>query len=90
MIPFIMICNYECISQWSKYLTYSCSTAIIGLGIAKFFNVTNVMNPIDYIINVYLVGLGLVLFACEFGWERILKYFNFLRFFFGKSFFVIL
>ena len=55
------------------------AAAIVALGMAKFFNVTNVMNPIDYIVNVYLLFLGLVLFTYECGWERILKYFNFLN-----------
>lgn len=85
-----MICNYECVRKWSKILTYACSVGIIGLGIAKFFNITNVMSPIDYIVNVYLIFLGLILFICECEWERILKYFNFLRFFFGRSFYMIL
>jgi hypothetical protein len=50
-----MSCDYECIRKWTKIFTYACSAAVIGLGIAKFFSVTNVMNPIDYIINVYLM-----------------------------------
>ena len=84
-----MLCDYEFVRKWSKIFTYGCSGAIVALGMAKFFNVTNVMNPIDYIVNVYLLFLGLVLFTCECGWERILKYFNFLRYFFGKAFYVI-
>jgi hypothetical protein len=85
-----MICDYICIKKWTKIFTYSCCAGIIALGLAKFFNVTNAMRPIDYIVNVYLVFLGLILFACECEWERVLKYFNFLRYFYGKSFFVIL
>jgi hypothetical protein len=85
-----MICDYEFIRKWTKIFTYSCSAAVVALGFAKFFNVTNTMNPIDYIINVYLILLGFVLAACEFGWEKILKSFNFLRYFFGKSFYTLL
>ncbi len=85
-----MICDYECVRKWSKTLTYSCALIIMGLGIAKFFNITNAMNPIDYIINIYLIFLGLVLLSCELEWDRILKHFNFLRYFFGKSFYLVL
>lgn len=85
-----MLCEYECIRKWTKIFTYGCAAAIISLGIAKFFNITNAMNPIDYIINVYLIFLGLVLVACEIEWERVLVNFHFLRFFFGKSVYVTL
>jgi hypothetical protein len=83
-------CEYEFLKKWTKILTYLCSLAVVVLGIAKFFNVTNVMNPIDYIINIYIIFLGAVLFACEIGWERILNYFNLLRYFLGKSFYITL
>ena len=85
-----MICDYECVRKWTKFFSYFCSAAVIALGFAKFFNVTNTMNPIDYIINIYLIFLGMVLFVCEFGWERILKNFNFMRYYLGKSFYTLL
>lgn len=50
-----MSCNYESIKKWSKILSYACACGVIGLGIAKFFTVVGVLNPIDYIINIYLM-----------------------------------
>lgn len=50
-----MICDYECMRKWTRIFVYGCSAAVVGLGIAKFFSVTGLMNPIDYIINVYLM-----------------------------------
>ena len=94
-----MLCDYDCIRKWAKIFTYCCSGAVIALGIAKFFNVTGAMNPIDYIINVYLMYyiiynqfsfLGLIFFVCELEWEYFLLRFHFLRFFFGKCFFAVL
>lgn len=86
----MVCCEFVCLKKWSKILTYLCCAIVLALAIAKFFNITNAMNPIDYIINVYLIFLGFVLFFCEIEWERILKYFNFLRYFLGKSFYLFL
>ena len=86
----MVICDYACMKQWTKYLVYGCSCACIGLGIAKFFNITGALNPIDYIINCYLILLGLIFFTCECEWDRILVHFNFLRYYFGKAFFATL
>lgn len=86
----MVCCDYEFIRKWTKILTYLSALIIIGLGIAKFFNITQLMQPIDYIVNVYLIFLGIVLIACELGWERVLKHFNFMRYFLGKSMYVLL
>lgn len=50
-----MICDYSCIRKWTKIVTYVCASAVAGLGIAKFFNITNALSPLDYIVNVYLM-----------------------------------
>ena len=50
-----MNCDYECIRKWAKLLTYACAGAIFGLSVSKFFTMVNLTNPIDYIINVYLM-----------------------------------
>lgn len=85
-----MICDFECIRKWTMYITYFCSAILIGLGVAKFFSITAALDVIDYIINVYLILLGLIMFFCECGWERILKHFNFLRYYLGKCLFTAL
>lgn len=50
-----MALDYDEIKNWSKFLSIVASLIIIALGIARFCNVFNVMDPIDYIINVYLM-----------------------------------
>ncbi len=50
-----MICDYECIRKWAKLLTYACAGGVTGLAISKFITMANLTNPIDYIINIYLM-----------------------------------
>lgn len=50
-----MAMDYESIHKWGKILTYLASGCMIILGIAKFCNVMDVMNPIDYIVNIYMM-----------------------------------
>ncbi len=50
-----MALDYEKIQKWSKILTILSSVILIALGIARFCNIMNVMNPIDYIVNVYMM-----------------------------------
>ena len=50
-----MALDYEKIQKWSKILTILSSLILIALGIARFCNIMNVMNPIDYIVNVYMM-----------------------------------
>ena len=50
-----MALDYEKIQKWSRILTIFASLVLIVLGIARFCNIMNVMNPIDYIVNVYMM-----------------------------------
>lgn len=50
-----MALDYEKIQKWSKILTILSSLILIALGIARFCNIMNVMNPIDYIVNIYMM-----------------------------------
>ena len=50
-----MVLDYEKIQKWSRILTIFASLVLIVLGIARFCNIMNVMNPIDYIVNVYMM-----------------------------------
>ncbi len=48
-------CNYECLTKWTRIITFSVSLTVIALGIQKFFNVFSVVYVFGYIINVYLM-----------------------------------
>lgn len=48
-------CNYECLTKWTKIITFSLSGAVIALGVQKFFNIFNAADIFGYIINVYLM-----------------------------------
>ena len=50
-----MALDYEKIQKCAKMLTILSSVILIALGIARFCNIMNVMNPIDYIVNVYMM-----------------------------------
>ncbi len=84
-------CNYTNTKKWTKYVTYVLSVLIIISGFFKFFSViTAITKPHDYVVNVYVVFLGVVLFCAECEIEFVVKHFNFLRHYFGKSFYAIL
>jgi hypothetical protein len=93
-----MICDYQFVRKWAKIVTYCCAGGIAGLAISRFITFTNVSSPIQYIINIYLMYfinnfsrlLGILLAICEFEWEPIIKHFHFIKFFFGKAFYVVL
>ena len=50
-----MACDYDKFQKWSRILSLIASAVYIVLGIGRFFGVLNALNPIDYIINVYMV-----------------------------------
>ncbi len=50
-----MACDYEKMNKYGKIITFICSGLLVGLGIGRFFNILDGMNPIDYIINIYMM-----------------------------------
>ena len=50
-----MACDYEKMHKYGKIITFVCSGLLVGLGIGRFFNILDGMNPIDYIINIYMM-----------------------------------
>ena len=48
-------CDYEQFQKWSRILSLIASAVYIVLGIGRFFGVLNVLDPIDYILNIYMV-----------------------------------
>jgi hypothetical protein len=50
-----MATNYENMRKYGKILIFVCCGLMVSLGIAKFFNIMNTMNPIDYILNIYMM-----------------------------------
>lgn len=50
-----MALDYEKCQKWAKILGFVGAGVAIILGIAKMFKIMDVMNPIDYITNVYLM-----------------------------------
>lgn len=50
-------CSYECLSKWTKIITFSLAGTIIALGVQKFFIIFNVVDIFGYIINAYLMYL---------------------------------
>lgn len=85
-----MACDYVTIKKWTKIIQFIACLGLIAIGIIRFINPLNLTNPIYYIINIYLILLGILGFGAEFGIEFILKQLNFLRFYFGKAFFCLL
>lgn len=90
-------CTGQCTKQWAKYLMIGSALILLALGIWRFFSFVGAVDPIQYILNVYFMYwyelyslLGFLILSMEFGWERILKNFEFYRYFFGKSILCIL
>ena len=50
-----MACDYEEFHKWSRILSLFASAVYIVLGIGRFFGVLNALDPIDYILNIYMV-----------------------------------
>ena len=50
-----MACDYKFFQKWSKILSIVASIIYIVLGIGRFFGVLNVLDPIDYIFNIYMM-----------------------------------
>ena len=50
-----MACDYKFFQKWSKILSIIASIAYIVLGIGRFFKVLDVLDPIDYIFNIYMM-----------------------------------
>lgn len=47
--------DYDKVRKWTRIMTMLGSALMIALGIARFFNIIGLKNPIDYIINIYLM-----------------------------------
>ena len=50
-----MACDYVFMKKWSKILSIIASLVYIALGIGRFFAIFNVLDPIDYIFNIYMM-----------------------------------
>ena len=50
-----MACDYQFFQKWSKILSIVASLAYIVLGVGRFLGVLNVLAPIDYIFNIYMM-----------------------------------
>ena len=50
-----MALDYEKCQKWGRILGFVGAGAAIALGIAKMFNIMDVMTSIDYITSVYLM-----------------------------------
>jgi len=50
-----MLCNYECFRNWTKYLTYLVSLAVMAVGITRLLNIFAVLYAFEYIMNVYVM-----------------------------------
>ena len=83
-------CEYETLRKWTRLIQMSACGSIVIIGILRFIFIGSITSPVYYIINVYLVLLGILSIVAEFDYEPILKYFNFLRYFLGKAFLCVL
>lgn len=50
-----MACDYKFCQKWSKILSIAASLIYIALGIGRFFGVLNVLNPVDYLFNIFMM-----------------------------------
>lgn len=82
--------DYAQLKKWTRILQLGACALVVAMGILKFIFLADITSPTYFIINVYLILLGILGIVAEIEYERILKYFHFLRFFFGKAFFNIL
>ena len=48
-------CDYEFYQKWSRILSLIACAVYVALGVGRFFGIISGLNPIDYIINVYMV-----------------------------------
>ena len=48
-------CDYEFFQKWSRILSLVASLVYIVLGFGRFFGVLSILNPIDYIFNIYMM-----------------------------------
>ena len=51
----VCTCSYECLSKWTKILTFGIASAIAAVGITKFINVLGVISVFEYILNAYMM-----------------------------------
>ena len=50
-----MSCDYVFFQKWSKILSITASIIYVILGIGRFLGVLNALDPIDYIVNIYMM-----------------------------------
>ena len=50
-----MACDYEFFEKWSKIISIIASVVYVVLGVGRFFGVLNILNPIAYIFNIYMM-----------------------------------
>ena len=50
-----MSCDYVFFQKWSKILSIPASIIYVILGVGRFLGVLNALDPIDYIVNIYMM-----------------------------------
>lgn len=50
-----MACDYKFCQKWSRILSVTASVIYVVLGVGRFLGVLNVLDPIDYIFNIYMM-----------------------------------
>lgn len=79
-------CEYTTIKKWTRIIQISACGLVVVIGILRFIFPSFYNPPVFYIVNSYLILLGSLAIISELEWESVLKYFNFLRYYFGKAF----
>lgn len=84
------MCEFSSIRKTTKFMHLGVSLLIIAIGILRFVFRSLLTSPVYFILNTYIIKMGLISFLAELEIEFILKHFNLLRYYFGKAFFLIL
>jgi hypothetical protein len=50
-----MIIDYACVKNWSKFLMIISSSALVALGIGRFFTSLVLTDPMQYILSIYFM-----------------------------------
>lgn len=84
------MCDFSSIRKTTKFVHLGMCLLIIAIGVLRFVFKSLLTTPVYFILNTYIILLGLVCFLAELEIEFILKHFNLLRYYFGKAFFLAL
>ena len=50
-----MACDYAFYQKYSKILSIIASIIYIVLGVGRFLGILNILDPIDYLFNIYMM-----------------------------------